>query len=714
MIERARVLGWAVTIVLVARTAAAAPPVYVTVPAPGTAVVAPASNVAPTLVPVTLAAGGDIEKLDIGVLAIARDGTAPSVRSNAVTVVPHAHPTSLQVAVDFDTLYVPGTYDVTLSIAPRAEAGSDGGVPASQELAIKVVVPAAVLRPLPKLVIDREVPLPFMDKFERVEPTTLQLHEIGNASYVDPIVTQEGVLSVGDKPIGAELVGSPQHVGAGSAADVLVSLHGEFPMGTVSGTLLVTGHQLAAPVTVAVEVRSHHSSWWVLVLFAAGAFAGFEWRSRLLAKRDELAAKLGAARMRENIDAFIAGYPPGWLDEIVALRAKRDDISPDKPDSLSGAEQALKEAHSKRIERITSLAQTIRAGIAATRTSFRLPMGLGLDRAARAYDQASTDLRKGNLIDALQYAANAADEVDRVIQQCQDWCGKLKETLTLNDPAVGVPASAQSAVTDAKTKLGAALDAAIAADPPETRLARQHDAWAAANTLATLLARVFESFARALPAELTPAQAARLRSASELRETPPESPDLAIAEAIATAKRLVDTVRTVASELYPQGMPQPINDLIAAGNYAQALTPPPRATLPTGSDEGRGKETSARQAGATGSPLHETFLAPAKAIEIAPVAPVVPIELPPSEPTSATIETKLDGVSFLRWVIAAGISSLAAWAIYGDAFVGTRVECASIFAVGFLTDLTTDTAIDGILTKLKALRSPIGSLSSGG
>jgi hypothetical protein len=172
---------------------------------------------------------------------------------------------------------------------------------------------------------------------------------------------------------------------------------------------------------------------------------------------------------------------------------------------------------------------------------------------------------------------------------------------------------------------------------------------------------------------------------------------VSIVDAIEASKRLVEAVRDIALELGRD--PSQVDATIEGGNYMVVLTVP----VEQAADQGRGKQAAA----AVGSLVSVSDMAVMAAVaplgDARPTAPVVPVEIRQERPSPRLLQMQIDRISRARWAIAAVVTSVAAWALYGDAFVGTRGECATLFGLGFVTDLTTDSAIEGILSRLKGV-----------
>lgn len=701
--------------VAAARSAGAEPggPTYLTLATPSPIAIVREAPGRPQQVPVpvVLAAGVDLAKLDATVLNVVRDGAVQPNWPSTIRALLSSQPPTLTLTLDPGALLAPDAYDVTVGLALRPDPGAPASAPARQEVVVRLRVPAAALQPIAKLVIDREVPVPFLG-YAHEEPRVMTLRETSTRSPISPVVTQEGSLTSGDRPIGARItVGAFAQIEPGGTGSAELALSGDLPMGTTSGVLWVTARELPAPIAVPIEIRSHRPAWWVPLLFALGAVGGLMWRSRLVARQNELRARLRVARLGAEIDRFLDEHPPDWLEDVTALRSRRRELRPDRPETMVAAEQALRSARDKRDARLEQLAERIRGGIAVTRIAWRLPMGLDLVAVAEGYELARAGIEQGELPAATRREASAAVALDGVVTRCRDWCARLDKGLALDHGLLtGIPAGARAAVSAALAGLQSALAAAAGPPPkpeesskPEDGLQKMSEAWSAAAELVDLLREVFAGFVRSLPAGLTAEATAWLRGAVVLPASPPDRPDLAITEAIAAGRRLRDALRAVATELDDGELSDARREAIERGDFAAAVTPPAGPVT-----RGRGSPiSSVREVVASARGEIEVGISSSLAV-VRPATPAVPAVAAISvrgrrnRSLDEILEDKLAAVHWVRWAIAAAITSLAAWAIYGGAFIGTRIECVALLGFGFVTDLTTDSAIEGMLARIRA------------
>jgi hypothetical protein len=248
----------------------------------------------------------DVARLEASVLAVARDGSIQPTVPTAVTAALAVGPGGpvLELGVDFTRLFVPGSYEVTIAIAPRAGTAAGGRAPSQagsaapdrnpapppgpQRLIVRLIIPAAALRPIPSVRVDLEVPL-------LGEPhgagATITLRETSNTSPVSLAASQEGPLTSDERVVGGHVALSGlAPIDPGKAGTATLAFEGELPFGTTRGNLLLTARELAAPVVVPVEIHSRRAGWLVPVLFVLGAALGGLWRTVLAKRRTSLAA----------------------------------------------------------------------------------------------------------------------------------------------------------------------------------------------------------------------------------------------------------------------------------------------------------------------------------------------------------------------------------------------------------------------------------------
>ncbi len=606
--------------------------------------------------------------------------------------------------------------------AGNAAVAAPAGEP--QRLTLRLIVPAATLRPLDPILVERELSL-FGDA--AISQPTITLRETSALSPLRLSASQDGALTADDHLVSSQItLGDLPAIDPGMAGTATLTLRGRFPIGTTRGNLLLTAPELVTPFVVPVEIRTRRASWLVPLLFLVGAAVGFLWRTLLASRRVSLAAELAASELRARIVAFLDTQPRDWATDLIALRDALDALDARTAATVTQAEAALKTALELRAAHVHNLVQRVQAGLVATRSPWRLPMGLDLLEGATHYGAAYEQLQHRAFGDAIARGQRGASAVDTVLDRCRSWASELARVLgRVKDGVPGCPwpahASVDAAVAAAITALAAAeaamaspqielaaltAEAALAsAQAAITRLQAMHAAARAAGELAKTLAEALDQARRSMPATLAPTVAADLMSAATLPSRPSDRAEEAIKDGLAACARLAEIAAAAAHAIYPRELPDAVSAALADGKYVEALAPRPAAP-PQG--DGRGAPVAARLAAPTPPPA--SMLAPpgAPSRRAAAVATAVIMPLDTAAPAPVTaartaqqLHAALDHVAWLRWAIGAAVTSAAAWVLYGEAFVGTGVEMFAVFAAGFLTDLTTDTAIEGLLGKLK-------------
>jgi hypothetical protein len=735
-------------------TAAGDPAALITVPGGNQLVLRRAEAIETRVtftVPIAVAAGVQPGALRARLVAVVRDGAQQMLPGGAIAVYvdPLVSGPALLVVVDFAQRFAPGTYQLMVSIASSATPPSPPTSPPARDeqlLTLTVTVPAATLRSIPSVVIDRE------DSWiSTVDgPATIEFHESGNLAPVTLSVSQDGSLVCGDHPIGGRVqISGPLRIDAGDQGTGQVSLDGVFPMGVAKGNLSVIARELAAPITIPIEVRTHRPPWSVLVLFAIGTAIGFVWRTLLRERRDGLVCELAASDLTMRIDAVLAVQPVEWAADVTNLQATRDAIDPRNGSTLRPAEAGLTQAIDRRNERSKELQARIIAGIEVTRAKHALPLGLELGQAAASYGLAFSKLQERALADAVDHVRAGDNAVSVVVERCRAWCARLDRDLSgLAGGVPGCPGPARLAVATATARLVTALadaDAVVAgsgapaeqpaaspppgaaapqpapAQPPapaanaaaepalaggrrgpdfaRVYLASMQEAWWRASELARTLYEGLERFQRSLPATLE--QAAAVRAAADVPPYAAEHPENAIAAAVESCRALTEVIQTSVQARFGQAVPETVTRAMERGDYAAVFAAQvPRPVVIA--DGGRGAPITGQVP--PPPPLVES---PSRG-ELRPTAPatvIVAAEISsverPVPRRRVVIRRELHRVLVARWLLAAAVTSTIAYALYGGAFVGTVPEILGIFTAGFITDLTSDSALEGLLGRFR-------------
>lgn len=245
---------------------------------------------------------------------------------------------ALQLSLDLNDTARQGTYAVTLEAsAPHYPARS---------FTVQIVHSPAVLNTPATLIIDREIEV---WGSERLRTTPLLLQEKGGLSGLSPVVLvaknftdAQGAPVIEPAPSSAANAGGfpaaalsfpspPARIPPNGSATLPYTLHGDFPWGATKGVVEISAPQLVT-VPVPVEIRTHRTTTWILILTVIGLALGWVVRTylqqRIQANQTRLKAIDLAERMhlmqKQHPDSlFVAKVGPP-LDALVqALEANR-------------------------------------------------------------------------------------------------------------------------------------------------------------------------------------------------------------------------------------------------------------------------------------------------------------------------------------------------------------------------------------------------------
>lgn len=116
-----------------------------------------------------------------------------------------------------------------------------------------------------------------------------------------------------------------------------VSPVGDFPLGTTIGRVDLYSPALASPVSVPYVAYARRSLWWISILAALGAFAGWVLRTQIPGQRNQLLASAAIARVRLHILQALQSV--GDADFRDAMRGVSRDI--DRADDEHDAAQRM-------------------------------------------------------------------------------------------------------------------------------------------------------------------------------------------------------------------------------------------------------------------------------------------------------------------------------------------------------------------------------------
>jgi hypothetical protein len=182
---------------------------------------------------------------------------------------PEGIPAALVITVD-PQVRKAGTYDVLLNLQPKTD-------PTAPRLKIQIIHAAAKLEVPDKLLIERTDYWPFSVDVDKMK---LSVRESSRASTVIDISTQARTSMQGAEMVTGQLVlqeigsGTPAKplFPAGNSIPVSYDLSGNFPLGTVTGSIQVFAPELTDPMTLNFEVRSKLTKIYIFLAIVAGLF----------------------------------------------------------------------------------------------------------------------------------------------------------------------------------------------------------------------------------------------------------------------------------------------------------------------------------------------------------------------------------------------------------------------------------------------------------
>jgi hypothetical protein len=391
--------------------------------------------------------------------------------------VPETGPLTAFDIITQDGASVPqGTYDVVLTVT---------GAAAPQALTLQMTVPAAVVAVPAALSVTRVLPV-FGGDGTRALP--LSLIETGGKSPVAARVVQQGRFSADGKEYNGRLTFDPATIPAGQPGQAPYRVDGDFPLGAARTTVAVTAPELAAPLSVPVEVHTRRSKALLLILVISGLALGFLMRTYLAQQVQfgELRAQAIAALRRVQNTASGAADETFRSEVERAARPLKAVIEADRStvEQLKGAidtaERAATEAATHLQERLTAVIEALKEVNPIVQTSWRLPAGVleALAAAAadvkriRAFVEAGNAGAAGAQLDATRSAIDTA-----LIESAGTWKREARALVNALEHL------AQFLLPDARARLKTALQSLSqsATDTPETWIDT-----AAATRLSTL------------------------------------------------------------------------------------------------------------------------------------------------------------------------------------------------------------------------------------
>ncbi|GJG86810.1 hypothetical protein tb265_19910 [Gemmatimonadetes bacterium T265] len=354
-------------------------------------------------------------------------------------------PPALVVHADAALTRGAGEYATLVEVLAPAAAGNR---PATQDVALTFVRPAAQLDSLPTLRVAHVVYWPWWPGVATHEPDRVTLTEVGGrVAFVPDTTAVWGDLRRADVAASGARVGLglPARVAAGRQGVATLAIDGMPGAGTSSARLRVGSATVAGgAATLVVEVVSRLSLAWLVAAIAAGVAAGYYVRRVLEGRRLIALALAAAGTERARIDALLAEAhdPPLCADLDAARRALvKDAGTPGAPaDAVTTAVHTAGAARTGALDRANARYKTVADALAPwTRelpTADAVPAAL---RAAVAPVRAAVGAA-GKLL-AGGWTSKAADQlhtagvaVADAARAGEDWATGIANLLGAADP----------------------------------------------------------------------------------------------------------------------------------------------------------------------------------------------------------------------------------------------------------------------------------------
>jgi hypothetical protein len=614
-----------------------------------------------------------------------------------------------------------GTYDIGVRIHTLATPAEE------QVINLHIDHPPAQLAPVPTISVVQTIGLPWTQP--TIEPTSIQLRETSGLSRLSQVaITQDNPATADSESVGGRLrFDIPQVVPPRGQSKQSFTLENDFPVGTSTGSLVVDGPQLQAPVTLAFEVRTKLVSGWLIVVAALGLLLGLVarvWLKDRIALQD---AKVQAGELLQTIDSELARRPDlKFQTDVKAIRGTLyqaaqgsnpktiSDATKVASDGLQAAiaalagrrneAQATLDALTKELGVPWRLPRTMRTLVAAAQKN----VGIAVDRLASddvsgALDEASAASK--TLVEGLR---NEAQSLQPSLKDLFDFLSRTDSQLdnSIAKDAVSLVGQIEGAL------------ASLAAGKPDAPL---HDVLDAADTAfatyAYLLATVLPQLATmaddveailgqgrpddlgAIAALSTAADALRSELTTAVQTADPSVAPrirIAIQSLLGAARAAILAQRKAA----PQGDRDKVETLIGTGAYSDAA----RAIIALAGERLYGEAAAAIQVVAPSASRGATSGVPSLPQQTGSGFTLLTTE---GAPLPFAIRLKsarrsLFVAQAVQTIILGVVLMVIAYALYAPHFVGTPTELATIFLWAFAADVT----VDAVLSARSSIPAP--------
>jgi hypothetical protein len=699
-------------------------------------------------IPITLRKGLTAKDLTVEMLDIALGQLEQPALSDAF--VPAMQPSTenrgaaLIITVTANRGLRAGTYNALLAVhkpQSRATAAEE------QRLQLQLSHPVAQLQGPSTLVIQQTRWFPFFSRAGEATPTTLNLRETTRDSragspgggltiqQLDPAKTSGGTIN------GRLHFDNPVAVPAGKVAEQKFALDGDFPLGTATGTVLISAPQLQAPITVNFEVRTQLSPVWIVVVALAGLLIGWWIRVFLNNRIARESARRQAFEVLQKIDREAARRPDETFQQDVEsirneLAGKVDDANvqnistatKEANDKLQTALNELERRRTKEQTEIDSIGKELNRG-------WSLPPGM-----RELLDTARTQLAEAEALLAHDDVAAATKKREQLakslVAELQESAKKWREALTplvvrlaSTDPHLDIGVA--GLLTSSANQIDQQLNGEAISDPGAT----PGQVLLAINSAQSELDRILELLPQLRLTGLTvagvleaagptdPGAVAAIRTAADQLQVPPRGTAIdrehasGVAAAISTLHaKMRDGIEAELASV-SAGDRKGVEDKLAEGRYQEAAQI--AVHLPRAGKErllGGKSQDAARVADAVG--VAQAVLAarvPATGVSPSVQAPGYTFAFlgardrePPLTVRLYRTQRALEQAQLLQSLFLAIVFSVVAYVLYAPTFSGTVTQLGAIFLWAFTSDL----AVNAVVNAARATAPAPGSGSA--
>lgn len=300
-------------------------------------------------------------------------------------------PHAIKITVEnYAAIAQSGAYDVTLGLK------SKDGTAGQKLLKLQIIHPPAKLRsPLDILIIERTRWFPFLPDYATLSSISLSLTEISkrscltglriqpihNAAIGDRQVTGHLRFLMGnragnkDATIGDEVASAKLE--AGGHTNVGYETEGDFPLGTVKGSLEVSAAELSDALPLNFEVRSRLASIYILVFIVFGLFMSYFLKRKLQPEITLGQALIQGRRLLKHVED--EAFPDSEFHTNIgeALKKLKQVLTGSDAVAVSTAsnelDKAFSDARQRLFERRALLQKQIDGFLVITRNDWEVP-----------------------------------------------------------------------------------------------------------------------------------------------------------------------------------------------------------------------------------------------------------------------------------------------------------------------------------------------------